>query len=376
MPATNSRRQWLKQTSLAALGLGFSFRSMGNEEGIPRNFGKASGLINLGSNENPYGISPQAKSAILDMIGESNRYQFNVASLGSFKNQLASYYAVQPEQVLITPGSGEGLKLFAWHFHQGNIVCANPTFGILPGTAKKNGTQVKEIPLTKEKLHDLPAILAAIDKNTGLVYICNPANPSATMLPPQVLKDFCREAARKTVVLIDEAYLDFLVAPDNESMISLIDQYPNIAVIKTFSKIHGMAGLRVGFTIGHPSLVKKLESTYFQNTQIAVSNLTMAAAMASLKDEDHRLQSRLKNEAARQFTFESLRELNYTAYPSFTNFIFFKLNNYQGDFAADMMKKNIILRSANYPDGQWGRVSIGTREEMQKFIDILKMIRP
>ncbi len=118
MPQHPSRRQWLQQSSLALLGLGFSVKSMANEEGFRRFTDVESGLLNLGSNENPYGISAKAKQAILDMIGETNRYQFNVASLGSFKKTIGDYYKVDEKQVLVTAGSGEGLALLDRHFNK------------------------------------------------------------------------------------------------------------------------------------------------------------------------------------------------------------------------------------------------------------------
>ncbi len=370
-----SRRQWLKQTSFATLGLGFSFRSMGNEDGLLKITGAENKIINLGANENPYGISIKARQAILDMMGETNRYQFNVPALQSFNKKLADYYKVNQDHVLVTPGSGDGLNLLARHFSKGNIVTADITFGILPSTAKKIGTKVIEVPLTVEKVHDLPAMLAAINNETQLVYICNPANPSSTFIKPDAMKNFCVEAAKKTVVLIDEAYLDFIDPSDNESMIGLIEKNPNILVIKTFSKIHAMAGLRVGFIVGHPTLINKLQPNYFQNSQIAVSNLSMAAAMASLTDEEHKLYSKQKNEAARNYSTGELKKLGFNPIPSFTNFIFYPIKNYKGDFAQDMFDKHkIILRSNSYADGKWARVSVGTMDEMQSFIKVLKEI--
>jgi histidinol-phosphate aminotransferase len=367
----NSRRQWLKQTSLAGLGLGFSFNSLGNEEGLSRAFGYESGLINLGSNENPYGISPKAKEAIMNMLGESNRYLFNVASLQDFKKDLAAYLGVGENQLLITAGSGDGLGFLARYFSTGNIVAAIPTFGILPSTAKTIGTEVREIPLTTEKLHDLPAMAAAVDSKTSLIYICNPANPTATMLESSVLKDFCQEQSKKTSLLIDEAYIDF---PETASMRSMTATNPNILVISTFSKIHAMAGLRIGYTIAHPSVIKKLEENYYQRSQFGCSVLSIAAAKASLKDAGHIKTCREKNYAAREMTFNELKKMNFTVYPSYTNFLYFRLKNYTGNFAEDMFKKNIILRSNNYSDGQWCRVSIGTTQEMQSFLSTLKSV--
>lgn len=369
----SSRRQWLKQASVAAVGLGFSFKSMGNEEGIQRITGVESGLINLGSNENPYGISAKAKQAILDLMGETNRYPFNVASLQSSKKTLGAYYKVGEDQVLITAGSGEGLAMLARHFNKGNIVTADITFGVLPNTAKKIGTKVIEVPLTKEKVHDLPAMMKAINNETQLVYICNPANPTATIIQADELRRFCEEAAKKTVVLIDEAYNEFLENADSQSMIGLIEKNPNILVIKTFSKIHAMAGLRIGFVIGHASIIKKLQPDYFQSSQLAVSVLSLNAAMASLNDEGHKLMSKQKNEAARKYTMDEMKRLGIDYIPSYTNFIFYPVKKYSGDYAGDMFNKHkIILRANKYSDGQWARVSIGTLDEMKVFCSTLK----
>lgn len=372
MTEQHSRRQWLKQTSIAALGLGFSFRSMGNEEGLTKYFTPDKKLLNLGANENPYGISPIARQSIIDIMSEANRYQFNVASLQSFKKDLADYYKVNENQVLVTAGSGEGLGLLARHFNKGNIVTADITFAILPNTSKKTGIKVIEVPLTKDKVHDLPAMLAAINNETQLVYICNPANPTATFIKPDTMKSFCIEASKKTTVLIDEAYLDFIDKADNESMISLIEKNPNILVIKTFSKIHAMAGLRIGFIIGHSSIISKLQPDYFQSTQFAVSNLSMAAARASLTDEEHKLMSKQKNEAARKYTMDEMKKMGIDFIPSFTNFIYYPVKNYKGNYAGDMFEKyKIILRSSNYADGQWARVSIGTLDEMKQFFQVI-----
>jgi histidinol-phosphate aminotransferase len=180
------------------------------------------------------------------------------------------------------------------------------------------------------------------------------------------------EASKKAVVLIDEAYLDFPDAPDNESMTGLIENNPNILVIKTFSKIHAMAGLRVGFMIGHPTLISKLQPDHFQNSQLGVSNLSMAAAMASLTDEEHKIFSKQKNAAVKNYTAGEMKRLGIEFIPSYTNFIFYPLKKYEGDYAQDMFDKHkIILRSNTYADGQWARVSIGTMEEMKVFCSTL-----
>jgi histidinol-phosphate aminotransferase len=370
-----SRREWLKQGTFAALGLGVSLHSLGNEEGLLRSFGKNEGLINLGSNENPYGISPRAREAILGMIGEANRYQFNVKELQNFKNELAEFYGVSPQHLLVTAGSGEGLNLLARYFTTGNIVTAKPTFGILPNTAKRLGIEVLEVPVTFEKVHDLGAMRKSVNNNTSLVYIVNPANPTGTIVGTKELKEFCEEVSKKTVVLVDEAYQEFIDISGKESMINLALNNPNILVIKTFSKIHAMAGLRVGFVIGHPSLIQKLQDQYFGNTQNCVSNLSMAAALASLKDKLHCQESRQKNDAARSYAFSELKNMGYRCHPSHTNFLFFNLGDHKGDFSQQMLAKKIVVRSSGYDDGQWCRVSIGTMDEMKTFCSTLESLK-
>ena len=375
MSQQSSRRQWLQQSSLALLGLGVSFKSMGNEEGIQRILGTESGLINLGSNENPYGISAGARQAIMNMMGETNRYSFNVSSLSLFRKSIGDYYRVDENQVLVTAGSGEGLGLLARQFSKGNIVTADITFGVLPNTAKKIGVKVIEVPLTKDKVHDLPAMMKAINNDTQLVYICNPANPTATIADPNELKNFCIEASKKTVVLIDEAYNEFLDKNDQHTMIPLIEKNPNILVIKTFSKIHAMAGLRIGFILGHPMLIGKLQPGYFQSTLLSVSVLSQNAALASLNDEAHKLMSKQKNDEAKNYTMNEMKKSGINYIPSFTNFIFFSLNKYKGDYSEDMFNNHkIILRSNKYGDGYWGRVSVGTLDEMKTFCSTLKSI--
>lgn len=374
MSAPINRRDWLKRHSLAALAMGFSLPSMANEEGILRSFGAEQGLINLGSNENPYGISPKAREALLAMVSESHRYPFNVTAVQNFEKDLSGFYQVGSNQLLATAGSGDALGKLARHFNKGNLVTAWPTFATLPNTARKMGTKVIEVPLTADKKHDLPAMLRAIDSHTQLVYVCNPANPSSTVLQAQALKDFCVEACKKAVVVVDEAYIDFLDNPNQESVIGLIDQNPNLVVVRTFSKIHAMAGLRVGFVVGHPTLIKELDENHFNNSQYNISNLAANAALASLQDEAHRLSCKQKNAATRSYTIQALKEMQITCIPSATNFLFFPLGKYPGDFAKDMLAKNVILRSNTYSDGKWARVSLGTMDEMKQFISLMKTV--
>ncbi|HVM86667.1 MAG TPA: histidinol-phosphate transaminase, partial [Puia sp.] len=261
MPSSIKRRDWFKQTSFAALGLGLSFRSFAEDvEGLPqKNFDSQRGIINLSSNENPYGISPKSKQAIIEMIPSASRYSFNIESLKDCRATIAKYYGVEEENILLTAGSSIVLDFSARFFYKpgGNLVTADPTFFILPATAKKIGYSVNAVPVGADRVINLSGMLSAINNDTQLIYLVNPNNPTGTLLKPDVMKNFCQEASKKSPVLIDEAYLDFLDAPDNESMIPLAAKNPNILVTRTFSKIHGMAGLRIGYVVSHPSRIKQ-----------------------------------------------------------------------------------------------------------------------
>ena len=374
MASPINRRDWLRQSTLAALGMGLTLPSLAHEE-FQRNRYHTDGnnLINLGSNENPYGISPKAKQAIMDMIPWSNRYSFNLDGLKDARNTVSNYFGVASNNILLTAGSSIVLDFFPRILYKpgAHLVTAEPTFFVLPMLCKQLGYSVSAVRVGADDGLDLSAMLSAIQPNTQLVYVVNPNNPTGTYIKPGAMKEFCLEASKKTTVLIDEAYLDFLDSPDNESMIPLAANNPNIFVTRTFSKIHGMAGLRIGYLIGHPSRIETFENDYFSDSQIAISDLSLAAAMASLKDEAHRLEAKHEIISARDYTVKSLQKLNIKVTPSFTNFIHFPLGNYEGDFADFMLKKNIILR--NYPIGKekWGRVSVGTMPEMQQFIKVM-----
>jgi histidinol-phosphate aminotransferase len=155
-------------------------------------------------------------------------------------------------------------------------------------------------------------------------------------------------------------------------MVQLIEYNPRIIIVRTFSKVFGMAGMRVGFIMAHPDLISKLEPNFFASSQLAVSTIAQAAAMECLKDLSHCKMSKQKNAEARNYAMGELKKMNLRCIPSYTNFLFFSLGNYAGDFAQDMLKKNVALRSNTYPDGKWCRLSIGTLDEMQQFFKIMK----
>jgi histidinol-phosphate aminotransferase len=370
-----NRRAWLRQSVLSTVGLGLSFKGLSEETCIPRTFlPPDSGLINLGSNENPYGMSPQAKQAIIGLVDGANRYAYNIPATQTLTKEVAQHWGVAEEQVLLVPGSGEALNLLARNFNQGNLVTAKPTFAILPRTARKIGTKVIEVPLDPDKVHDLDAMARAVTSETASVYICNPANPTSTVVEPAKLKAFCNEVSQKTTVIIDEAYMELLDAPYNESMIPLAKDNKRIIVVKTFSKIYGMAGMRVGFVIAHPEVIAQFRAGIFGQSTFGIGALSLVAASASLKNDAHAQYSKAQNAVARDYTFKALSGLGYRVIPSYTNFMFYALPTFKGDFAKYMLDRKILMRSDDYDDGKWARVSMGTLDEMKQFIEVMKKV--
>jgi histidinol-phosphate aminotransferase len=208
-----------------------------------------------------------------------------------------------------------------------------------------------------------------------MVYVCNPNNPTGTLLKPSVVKEFCQEASKRAYVMVDEAYIDFLNPPDNESVASLVASNPKIIVSRTFSKIYAMAGLRTGYALAHPDTIKALEPLR-HGGNLAISSTSTAAALASIRDREFAQMSKDKNAAARAYVQDELGKMNLRYIPSHANFVYFSLANYASDFVKDMQARNIYVRQWDDYGAKWGRVSIGTLGEMQQFVPALKQLMP
>ena len=203
----------------------------------------------------------------------------------------------------------------------GNIVSADPSYMSMMNVAKSVGAEWKGVPLKKDWSHDLDAMEAAIDKDTKLVYICNPNNPTGTITSYKALKDFCSRVSERVPIFIDEAYLEFVDGPDGKSMVSLLAEKKNVIVARTFSKIHGMAGLRVGYVAALPSTLEQIQKITRGGMGITVTSID--AAIASFKDVEFQELSKKRNKEARDFTYKKLQDLGYEPVASQTSFMIF-----------------------------------------------------
>ena len=248
------RRQLLKQSAFAIASFSLSRELFANAPVTNLNV-NSSTLIRLGSNENPHGPSTLAKQAMIDAVGISNRYQWDMNAL--LKTEIAKMTGHTKDHVALGAGSSELLGVVSlWAaYKKGNVVASEPTFKLWMPAARRMGLSTKLVPLTSTKHNDLNGLMNAMDQETKMVYLCNPNNPTGTVSPTSDLENFIKKVASTTIVLLDEAYTDYY---DTPSMSKMIDVYPNLVIAKTFSKTFGMAGARVGYVLAHPNTIKAL----------------------------------------------------------------------------------------------------------------------
>jgi len=361
------RRTWLKQSSFALAGLGLiPTLSYGRK----REFFDPANPIWLNSNENAYGPSPFAQKAILEAYKKSNRYPDDYLPL--LKNKIAEHWNVGTENILLGAGSSDIIGLACQHVAKtkGHILTAEPSYKVWNGQASSFGHSFKRIPLTSERKTDLPKIIEAINDETRMVYFCNPNNPTGTFVEVSQVKDHATAASQKTFVFIDEAYTEYAELP---TLASLAVSNANVVVAKTFSKVYGLAGARVGYAIAHPDTIRAL-SSYQPWRDAGVSMVSCNAAMASLDDKEFVTQCREKAKAARETCYDCFKKLSLEYIPSSTNFILFNIDKVKGDFTNLMQAKNIYVQFREHFGGKWCRVSMGTTEEMQQFCAALREI--
>ena len=359
----------MKQTGLAFAGLSlaplknFALITPNEFHNNPEN-----DPIRLSSNENPYGPSPLARTAMSEVINISNRYQWKLGT--DLIVAIASKNNVSAENVLIAPGSTEILDTVGRFaaLKKGNFVVANPSFSPWAKTAENLGLQKILIPLTARKEYDLASMLMAINTDTKLIHVCNPNNPSGSVCDKELLLSFVKEASRKAIVLVDEAYIDY---SDQDSLGSLTRENQNLIVVKTFSKIYGLAGARVGYAIAHPKTIDQLSRLQTWPNG-GVSAVTLAGALASIKDTGFVNSCYSLNEKAREFTTQQMELLNIRCILSHTNFIYFSLSTYKKDFFSQLESNNIIGTRIYEEDGKWSRITVGTLQEMKLFIKALE----
>jgi len=325
-------------------------------------------IIKLASNENPLGVSPRAKAAIKKAIAELGRYPDGNAF--DLKAALAKRYRVPEECIVIGNGSNDLLEMAAAVFLAPgrSAVYSQHCFAVYPLATQSRGARSIVVP-AKDYGHDLPRMLAAIGNDTRLVFIANPNNPTGTFVPGAELEDFIARAPREVAVVVDEAYTEYLPRELRYDSVAWLSKYPNFILTRTFSKVYGLAGLRVGFGLMQPAVADLLNRV---RQPFNVNSLALAAATAALGDTKFVAKSVKMNRAGMAVLERRLKRLGLETIPSCANFISFRLRR-AGAVYEKLLRQGVIVR----PIGGYGmpehlRVTIGTPKENERFLAALE----
>ena len=327
-------------------------------------------IIRMNSNENPWGPSRVALRAIYNSIDEANLYSFYGNPLPDL---IAGQQNIGRDHISLGSGSAELLKVggLLAEMRGGSIVIPYPTFEDLPDYAEANGTEVIRVPVDGDMKTDLEAMASAIRADTKLVYLCNPNNPIPNIIEKNVLKDFIVEIARDRMVFLDEAYHEFVSNTDYSTMLDLVrNGQRNLIITRTASKIHGLAGLRVGFAFSHPELAREIT-----NRQTGLQNIVgIRAAFASYQDEEH---SNFVLRTAREsldIVESYLRSAGINHIKSDANFSFIETGHPIEEVQARFLEENIQVGRPFSPFTNWMRLSMAKPDEMRYFVQTYKRL--
>lgn len=374
-----SRRSFVRSVSAGSLGaLGVpwvSARGMealagGSRSSAATGYPGDNGAIRLSSNENPHGPSPVALAAMTKGFADANRYPeaYQAQLLGA----IASYNAVSGDNVLIGCGSGELLRIAVEAFTTPTraLITAAPTFEAPEKFAQVLGHPVRAVPVDQDLRLDLGAMAKAA-VGSGLVFLCNPNNPTGTAHPRSAVREFVATVHRtspETTILIDEAYVDFADLGGYGSMIPDAVDDPHLLVTRTFSKVFGLAGLRVGYMIAHSATADRLEP---YRLAAGVGVLAAVGALASLPLGDHIAEQVRLNREARAFTRQAIEKHGYHVIPSDTNFVMIDIRRDAAQFQLACRQRGVQIGRVFPPLLTHARISIGTMDEMRRAMDAI-----
>ena len=352
---------------------GYAFSSSLTAASVEPMYGPPPGVAKLNANENPYGPSPLAIKAMTKAITKGAYYVNETAQI--LKQMIAERHGLTTDHILLSSGSSGVLT---------NLALAASTEGHILGadlfwdTTSRMGTRnaefgIKRLAKTVDLSIDLDAMLASITPDVALAQVCNPNNPTAMVLPSAKLKSFCKAASKKTMVLVDEAYNELTDDPDANSTVPLIKEGYNVVVARTFSKIYGLAGMRVGYMIAAPETIEKISQ--FGMGSYGLNQAGIAAAVASYNDHTFLKHSKAKVVEARQMVSEAVKVNGLSALPSQTSFMFVNLGDLNAEvFRQEMAKENVLIRGIYQDYTNWSRVSMGKIPDVQKYVDSLPKV--
>ncbi|MFL6569954.1 MAG: histidinol-phosphate transaminase [Chthoniobacterales bacterium] len=329
---------------------------------------EASSIIKLASNENPLGASPKAREAMVCALESAHLYPDG----GAFyvRAALSAKLGLPADHIILGNGSNEIIEFIGHAFlhPDSEVITPEHAFVAYKLVAKLFGATTKEIPAPNFQ-QDLNSILAAITPQTRAIFIANPNNPTGTLVPQQAIDEFMRSVPGHVVVMFDEAYYEYVDHPPDT--LKYVREGRDVIVLRTFSKIHGLASLRLGYGIARPELIGVLQKT---REPFNVNGLAQAAAIAALADDAHQRRTKEITDEGRAYLQDQFAKMNLPFVPSAGNFVLVKV----GDGAAifrDLLERKIIVRALKgYNLPEWVRISVGTMEQNQACIAALKEV--
>ncbi|WGL15039.1 histidinol-phosphate transaminase [Microbulbifer bruguierae] len=336
-------------------------------------YGPPPGIAKLNANENPYGPSPAALKAMMEASQKGAYYVFD--SVMRLKTMIAERHGLTPDHVTLGSGSSAGLAAAAIVAgRKGNILGPDLFWDTTSRVVEiQNLGEIKRLPKLESLAIDLDAMYAAIDDSISMVQVTNPNNPTGMLIDPIAMRNFCVKAAKKCTVLADEAYNELTDNSDANTVIPLIKEGHDIIVARTFSKIYGLAGMRVGYLIAQPEKIAEMER--FGLGWYGLNQAGLAAAIASYEDHQFMDYCRNKVKEAREMVSAAVKENGLTALPSVTNFMFVNLGDLNAEtFRAEMEKEGVLIRGIYRDYTNWSRVSMGYLEDVKQYTSALPKV--
>ncbi len=334
--------------------------------------GDTSGAIWLNWNENPLGLAPAARRAVVEGIARAHRYPDTIRA--ELAERLADRHGVEPENVVLGCGSTQLLQSIvnAAAMPAATLVMAEPTFEAMLHYQQPLSYRVDRVPLDKRLAHDLERMKAVLGSRPGVVYLCNPNNPTATLTPSSEIDQWIEEAPATTLFAIDEAYHEYVAEDGYRSAVHWIRSRPNVVVTRTFSKIYAMAGLRLGYAFAHEQTAKRLRLVTSMDN---ANGLAIAAAKACLEDPDLVPHSRAVNKESKTMACACLEELGLEYIPSHANFLMHRVPGNQSEYIRRMRARNIHVGRPFPPMDSYNRLSLGLPDEMEIWAEALREFR-
>lgn len=327
-------------------------------------------VIKLASNENPSGCSERAKAAIIESL--SNTHIYPDGASVELTAALAEKLGVQKEQIIFGAGSSDIILMIARAFLApgDETIMADETFSQYKHNAEVENARIIEVPL-KDGRHDLPAMLAKVTPRTKVLWICNPNNPTGTIVSHEELSAFMKAVSTDVLVVLDEAYGEFVDDDSYSDGVAMLKEHRNLIVLRTFSKIYGLASLRIGYGVGHPDVIRFVNQV---REPFNTSRAAQAAAKASLADDDFLNSCREANAAGVRYMQQQFDRLGLHYYPAHGNFIMVDVKRPSPEVFDALLRRGVIVRArwTYYPT--YIRVSIGTQSENEKFVAALEQV--